>query len=260
MLGHSPQDAQGRRSMIDFLVVSADLWLHFLHTQEKRGTKLSVHHHLDLSWNQIGRMTWQTYHDSLLAMFGPQTGLQLPPPAKLQPCFPGSSSLVSCCCSFKATTGLLQQSQRQPMGTGRPSVAQFQQSQRYKSGHWSLLRPWRTTFNRSQRNSGKPSGVSGGRCSTAAMHTIYGANGRLLTSNDTIVGRWKEYKDLLNFTNTYSEEETELDCSREGPSITGAEVTAVVKKLHSGRAPGVDEICPEYLKTLDIVGLSHNHR
>lgn len=73
---------------------------------------------------------------------------------------------------------------------------------------------------------------------------------------EQIVGRWKEYKNLLNFTNTYSEEQTELDGSGEGPSITGAEVTAVVKKLYSGRAPGVDEICPYYLKTLDIVGLS----
>ena len=30
-------------------------------------------------------------------------------------------------------------------------------------------------------------------------------------------------------------------------SITGAEVTEVVKKLHDGRAPGVDEIQPEFL-------------
>ena len=39
-------------------------------------------------------------------------------------------------------------------------------------------------------------------------------------------------------------------------SITGAEVIEVVKKLHGGRAPGVDEICPEFLKALDVVGLS----
>ncbi len=39
-------------------------------------------------------------------------------------------------------------------------------------------------------------------------------------------------------------------------SITQAEVTEVVCKLRSGRASGVDEICPEYLKSLDVVGLS----
>ncbi len=39
-------------------------------------------------------------------------------------------------------------------------------------------------------------------------------------------------------------------------SITRAEVTEVVKKLLGGKAPGVDEIRPEYLKSLDVVGLS----
>ncbi|KAI3359832.1 hypothetical protein L3Q82_013828, partial [Scortum barcoo] len=40
-------------------------------------------------------------------------------------------------------------------------------------------------------------------------------------------------------------------------SITQAKVTEVVlSKLLSGKAPGVDEIRPEYLKSLDVVGLS----
>jgi len=34
------------------------------------------------------------------------------------------------------------------------------------------------------------------------------------------------------------------------------EVAEVVKKLFSGKAPGVDEIVPEMLKALDIVGLT----
>ncbi len=39
-------------------------------------------------------------------------------------------------------------------------------------------------------------------------------------------------------------------------SITQAEVTEVVKKLPGGRAPGMDEIRTEYLKCMDVVGLS----
>ena len=35
-----------------------------------------------------------------------------------------------------------------------------------------------------------------------------------------------------------------------------AEVTKVAKKLHGGMALGVDEICPDFLKDLDVVGLS----
>ena len=38
--------------------------------------------------------------------------------------------------------------------------------------------------------------------------------------------------------------------------ITQAEVTEVVEKLLCGKAPGVDEIRPEYHKSLDVVGLS----
>ena len=38
--------------------------------------------------------------------------------------------------------------------------------------------------------------------------------------------------------------------------INQAEVTDVVGKLLSGKTPGVDEIRPEYLKSLDVVGLS----
>ena len=40
-----------------------------------------------------------------------------------------------------------------------------------------------------------------------------------------------------------------------GSLISGAKVTEVVKKLLAGRVPEVDEICPELLKALDVVGL-----
>lgn len=39
-------------------------------------------------------------------------------------------------------------------------------------------------------------------------------------------------------------------------SITQVEVTQLVGKLLYGKEPGVDEICPEYLKSLDVQGLS----
>ena len=40
----------GQRSMIDFVVVSADLRPHVLDTRVKRGAELSTHHHLVVSW------------------------------------------------------------------------------------------------------------------------------------------------------------------------------------------------------------------
>lgn len=78
-----------------------------------------------------------------------------------------------------------------------------------------------------------------------------------MTSTGDIVGRWKEYfEDLLNPTNTSSSEEAEAKGSEVDLSITQAEVTEVVQKLLGGKAPGVDEIRPEYLKSLDVAGLS----
>ncbi|KAK3521652.1 hypothetical protein QTP70_014704, partial [Hemibagrus guttatus] len=90
-----------------------------------------------------------------------------------------------------------------------------------------------------------------------SANTVYSGDGELLASTGYIVGRWKEYfKDLLNRTDTPSVEEPEAEDSEVHSSITQAEVTDVVQQLLSGKAPGVDEICPEYLKSLDVVGLS----
>ncbi|XP_013872670.1 uncharacterized protein LOC106523692 [Austrofundulus limnaeus] len=86
---------------------------------------------------------------------------------------------------------------------------------------------------------------------------VFGLGGELLTRTEDIVGQWKEhFEDLLNpsFMSTFDESESED--SGEDESITMAEVTKVVKKLLGGRAPGVEEIRPEMLKVLDVVGLS----
>ena len=96
-------------------------------------------------------------------------------------------------------------------------------------------------------------------------NTVHSAGGELLTSTGDVVGRWKEYfEDLLNSTSedllnpavTSSDEEAETEDAGCDSSITQAEVTEVVHKLLGGKAPGVDEIRPEYLKSLDVVGLS----
>ncbi|KAK3550660.1 hypothetical protein QTP70_002363 [Hemibagrus guttatus] len=90
-----------------------------------------------------------------------------------------------------------------------------------------------------------------------SANTVYSGGGELLASTGDIVGRWKEYfEDLLNPTDTPSVEEPEVEDSEVDSFITQAEVTEVVQQLLGGKAPGVDEIRPEYLKSLDVVGLS----
>ncbi|KAK3554884.1 hypothetical protein QTP86_000917 [Hemibagrus guttatus] len=49
------QDTLGRRSMIDFVVVSSDLRPHVLDTRVKRGAELSIDHHLVVSWIRLRR-------------------------------------------------------------------------------------------------------------------------------------------------------------------------------------------------------------
>ncbi|TWW80944.1 hypothetical protein D4764_01G0007590 [Takifugu flavidus] len=89
------------------------------------------------------------------------------------------------------------------------------------------------------------------------VNTVYSGDGVLLTSTRDVVDRWKEYfEDLLNPTNTPSSEEVGPGDLEMGSHISGAEVAEVVKKLLGGKAPGVDEIRPEFLKALDVVGLS----
>ncbi|KAK3512320.1 hypothetical protein QTP70_004618 [Hemibagrus guttatus] len=90
-----------------------------------------------------------------------------------------------------------------------------------------------------------------------SANTVYSGGGELLASTGDIVGRWKEYfEDLLNPTDTPSIEEPEAEDSEVDSFITQDEVTEVVQQLLGGNAPGVDEIHPEYLKSLDVVGLS----
>ncbi len=79
-------------------------------------------------------------------------------------------------------------------------------------------------------------------------------SGELFTSTGEIVGRWKEY--FEDPSDMHSTAETELEDLEVGSLISGAEVAEAVKQLHGSNAPGVDEICPEFLKTLDVVGLS----
>ena len=78
-----------------------------------------------------------------------------------------------------------------------------------------------------------------------------------LDLNWDIVARWKEYlEDLLNPTDTPSIVEAEAGDSEDDSFMTKAEVTQVVRKRLSGKAPGVDEIHPEYFRSLDVVWLS----
>ncbi|TWW61031.1 hypothetical protein D4764_05G0011210 [Takifugu flavidus] len=88
------------------------------------------------------------------------------------------------------------------------------------------------------------------------VNTVYSGDGVLLTSTRDVVDRWKEYfEDLLYPTNVPSSEKAGPGDLGTSSRFSGAELIEVVKKLLGGRAPGVDEISPEFLKALDVTGV-----
>lgn len=63
------------------------------------------------------------------------------------------------------------------------------------------------------------------------------------------MSRWAEYfEDLLNPTYMPSIEEAKPGNSGSGWPISGDQVTEVLKEFLSGKALGVDEICPSFLR------------
>ncbi|TWW68222.1 hypothetical protein D4764_19G0000200 [Takifugu flavidus] len=113
-----------------------------------------------------------------------------------------------------------------------------------ENNFWMASKRFWTTIRRLRR---------GKQCT---VNTVYSGDGVLLTSTRDVVDQWKEYfEDLLNPTNTPSSEEVGPGDLEMGSHISGAEVAEVVKKLLGGKAPGVDEIRPEFLRALDVTGV-----
>ncbi|KAK7940110.1 hypothetical protein WMY93_003436 [Mugilogobius chulae] len=303
------QDTLGRRSMIDFVVVSSDLRPRVLDTRVKRGAELSTDHHLVVSWirwqrrkpdrlgrpKRIIRVCWerlaessvrQAFNSHLRESFS-----QLPGEtgdiesewtmfsasivnAAAQSC--GRKVSGACrggnprtrwwtpevrdavrlkkecykallaCSTPEAVDRYLQAKRAAARAVAEAKTRDWERfGEAMEEDYRSASKKFWQTVRRLRR---------GKQCFTS---TVYSAGGVLLTSTGDVVGRWKEYfEGLLNPTATSSDEEAETEDSGGGSPITQAEVTEVVNKLLGGKAPGVDEIRPEYLKSLDVVGLS----
>ncbi|KAK3552129.1 hypothetical protein QTP86_001507 [Hemibagrus guttatus] len=235
------QDTLGWRSMIDLVIVSSDLRPHVLDTRVKRGAELSTDHHLvglglvratpDFhlreSFNQIPRKVGDI--ESEWTMF--------------------STSIVDAAtwsCGRKAAEAYRQAKRTTAVVVSEAKTRVWEEfSEAMEKDYQTTSGKFWQTVRRLRR--GKQ----------LSANTVYGGDGELLVSTGDIVGWWKEYfKDLLNPTDTPSVEEPEAGDSEVDSFITQAEVTEVVQQLLGSKGPGVDEIRPEYLKSLDVVGLS----
>ncbi|TWW60624.1 R2 Retrovirus-related Pol polyprotein from type I retrotransposable element [Takifugu flavidus] len=248
------QDALGRRSMIDFVVVSSDLRPHVLDTRVKRGAELSTDHHLVVSWlrwwgrmpdrpgrpKRVVRVCWErespvrrSFNSRLRESFDHVRGRR------------GTLSGWWCCRGGNARTRwwtpavrdavkLKKESYRALLACGTPEAADgYRRAKRSAATAVAeaKTRAWEE-FGEAMENDFRTASKRfwttiwrlrrGKQCT---VNTVYSGDGVLLTSTRDVVDRWKEYfEDLLNPTNTLS-------------------------------SPGVDEIRPESLKALDVVGL-----
>uniref|UniRef100_A0A671XNI3 Endonuclease/exonuclease/phosphatase domain-containing protein n=1 Tax=Sparus aurata TaxID=8175 RepID=A0A671XNI3_SPAAU len=295
------QDTLGRRSMIDFVVVSSDLRPYVLDTRVKRGAELSTDHHLVVSWirwrgrkldrpgrpKRIVRVCWERLAEpSAREIFNShlrESFDQIPREAGdiesewtmfstsiVDAAVRSCGRKVSGACrggnprtrwwtpEVRVAVKLKKESYRAWLARGTPEAADgYRQAKRAAARAVSeaKTRVWEEfgeAMEEDYRSASKKfwqtiRRLRRGKQSSA--NTVYSGGGELLTSTGDIVGRWKEYfEDLLNPADTPSIEEAEAGDSEVDPSITQAEVTEVVRKLLSGKAP--------YLKSLDVVGLS----
>ncbi|KAK3526552.1 hypothetical protein QTP70_030692 [Hemibagrus guttatus] len=274
------QDTLGWRSMIDLVVVSSDLQLHVLDTRVKRGVELSTNHRLVVSWSclrrrmpdrlgrpkRIVRVCWECLADpSVRGVFN----------SHLRESFNqilrevGDIESEWTMFSSSIVDTAIRSCGRKVSGAGRGGSPRTQ---------WWTLEVKRTTavvvseaktrvweeFGEAMEKDYRMALVKFWqtiRClrrgKQLSANTVYSGGGGLLALTGDIVRRWKEYfEDLLNPTDTPSVVEPEAEDSEVDSFITQAEVTEVVQQLLGGKAPGIDEICPEYLKSLDVVGLS----
>ncbi|CAF3333272.1 unnamed protein product [Rotaria sp. Silwood2] len=85
--------------------------------------------------------------------------------------------------------------------------------------------------------------------------SVKDANGELITKEENILKRWKEYfAELYNPSSGHNNNVNEK-VSGGSNDITMAEVASAIKSLKSGKAAGIDEIRPEMLKTLNDDGI-----
>ncbi|KAL0194436.1 hypothetical protein M9458_012732, partial [Cirrhinus mrigala] len=312
------QDTLGRRSMIDFVVVSSDLRPYVLDTRVKRGAELSTDHHLVVSWirwrgrklDRLGRpkrtvrVCWESlaeppvrevFNSHLRQSFN-QISREDGDIESEWTMFSASivnAAVRSCGCRVSgASRGgnprtrwwttevrdavrLKKESYRAWLVRGTPEAAEEYRWAKRTAARVVVEaknRVWEEFGEAMEKDYRLASKIfwqtvrrlrRGKQC---PANTVYSGGGNLLTSTGDIVGRWKEYfEDLLNSVNTSSIEEdnntssieeAEAGGSEADSTISRAEVAEVVEKLPGGKAPGVDEIRPEYLKSLDVVGLS----
>ncbi|KAI3359350.1 hypothetical protein L3Q82_002627 [Scortum barcoo] len=231
------QDTLGRRSMIDFVVVSSDLRPYVLDTRVKRGAELSTDHHLVVSWlrwqrrkldrpgrpKRIVRVCWERLAEpSVREVFNSHLRKSFSQIPREAGDIESEWTYVLCLHCRRAW-------QFEVVGR-KVSVDRYRQAKASRSPGRSWrqkLRVWEEfgeAMEEDYRSASKRFWQTVRRLRRGKQYsanTVYSAGGELLTSTEDIVGRWKKYfEDLLNPTDLPSNEEAEDGDSEVDSSIT----------------------------------------
>ncbi|KAK3508160.1 hypothetical protein QTP70_015359, partial [Hemibagrus guttatus] len=215
------QDTLGWRSMIDLVIVSSDLRPHVLDTRVKRGAELSTDHHLVVSWIHLRR--------GMLDRLGR-------PKRIVRVCW---ERLADPSVREVLNSHLRESFNQIPREVGdiESEWTMFSTSI-VDAAIWSCGRKLKKESYRAWLARGTPEAAE-------AYQQAKRTTAVVVSEAKTRV--WEEFGEAQR----YSERDSEVDSF-----ITQAEVTEVVQQLLGGKAPGVDEIRPEYLKSLNVVGLT----
>ncbi|KAK3568156.1 hypothetical protein QTP86_032700 [Hemibagrus guttatus] len=260
------QNTLGWRSMIDLVIVSSDLRPHVLDTREKRGAELSTDHHLVVSWiclrrgmpdrlgrpKRIVRVCWERLADpSVRGVFNShlrESFNQIPRNV-------GDIESEWTMFSTSIVDAAIRSCGRKVSGAGRGGNPRTQ--------WWTLevrdavklkkesYRAWLARGTPEAAEAYRQAKRTTAVVVSEAKTRVWEEFGEAMEKDyRTASGKfWQTVRRLRR-------EEPEAGDSEVDSFITQAEVTEVVQQLLGGKAPGVDEIRPEYLKSLDIVGLS----
>ncbi|KAK3517264.1 hypothetical protein QTP70_001756 [Hemibagrus guttatus] len=263
------KDTLGRGSKIDLVVVSSDLRQHVLDARVKRGSELSTDHHLVVSWihlqrrmpNRLGRhkrivrVCWECLADpSVRGVFNshlwesfnqiPREVVDIESEWTMFSSSIVDADIRSCGRNVSgASCG------------GNPRTLwwtlQVRESVKLKKESYQA---WLAQGTLEASEAYRQAKRTAARVVSETKTWVWEEFGEAMEKDyQTASGKfwqtvWHLRRGKQLFANTVY--------SGGGELLFSAKVTEVVQQLLGGKAPRVDKICPEYLNSLDVVGLS----